>query len=797
MSEGNDKLGIAPFDGSNFANWSYRMRFLLQEKDVLSHVETVAPAVAARGAEWKKTEQKAMHLLIRCLHDDLLEFTRDCPLSYDLWRKLSTTYMRKSIARRVFLTQQLFDLRLEAEENLNGFFLRFDKAVRELKDAGEALEEAAVIVRLMIIMPDEYRSTISALETIDEATLTLAKVKSCLLEHEIRLNGKNAGTDEPSGHAMFLKKAAGSSQGKKKPGKRQCYTCGSEKHLQRDCPKFKEQQANVAARDKAFSMVSMCNVTEHSFQFVLDSGSSEHLINDRNLLTNLRKVDPFTISIAKEGVKLSSNESGLIIGTTFCNGEEKLVNVNDVHYVPELKFNLISVRKLVANGNLVVFDGDEARISKNGETFAIAKSSGGVFWLDIKVQQERHANLAAGAEGNWLWHRRLGHLDMRNVCELVRQDMATGIDMKVSDELSSICDSCVRAKLARLAFNGTRKRATKPLQIVHSDVCGPIDPVGLNGEKYFVTFIDDWSHMCVVYTMKSKAETIDKMKEFYEMATAHFGTKMKKLRCDNGGEYRSWKMKKFAKKKGFRIHFIPPYSPQLNGVAERMNRTLVEKCRAMLLDACLDKKFWPEALMNAVYVTNRSPTVALERKTPFEAWFREKPNLSNLRIFGCRAYVVDAKGHIKKLEDRSHLCEFLGYGDSGWRLWDPVKNRVVVSRDVKFDERENGKRSVEVNLDDEDSLSIESEIVDEDFESANDEVEEAQPEPIPVVIKRPVRERRPPARYADYDCSLALLAESIMSDAPTGYNKIEGRSDEKEWMQAVSEEVDSLQRNST
>ena len=138
--------------------------------------------------------------------------------------------------------------------------------------------------------------------------------------------------------------------------------------------------------------------------------------------------------------------------------------------------------------------------------------------------------------------------------------------------------------------------------------------------------------------------------------------------------------------------FTVPKTPEQNGVAERMNRTLVESVRSMLIDAKLPQRFW--ALSTAVYLKNRSPTKAVKDVTPYEAWRKEKPKVEHLRVFGWDAYAHVPKDERHKLDSKAKKCIFLGYGQGtkGYRLYDPQRRKVFYSRDVKFNET---KREIE------------------------------------------------------------------------------------------------------
>jgi len=180
---------------------------------------------------------------------------------------------------------------------------------------------------------------------------------------------------------------------------------------------------------------------------------------------------------------------------------------------------------------------------------------------------------------------------------------------------------------------------------------------------------------------------LNMFKKYEALSTSNFGTCIFKLRCDNGGEYTSKEFIKFCDYKGIQIQYTTPYTPQQNGHAERLNRTLTDKCRAILLDSGLPKEMWNEGVRTAVYyLLNRSPTVALKDKTPAEVWYGKKPNVGHLRVFGCQGYLLQQKHKRNKFDAKSKLYLLIGYTDHGYRLWDTVNCKVVVGRNVTFNE---------------------------------------------------------------------------------------------------------------
>lgn len=175
---------------------------------------------------------------------------------------------------------------------------------------------------------------------------------------------------------------------------------------------------------------------------------------------------------------------------------------------------------------------------------------------------------------------------------------------------------------------------------------------------------------------------------YESMVTAHFNLKISRFRCDNGREYLSNEMKQHFIARGIRFEFTIRYTPQQNGVAERMNRTLIERARCMLLNCKVEKRFWSEAVLTAAYVINRSPTSALSDKVPAEVWYGHKLNLKKLKVFGCVAFLkIPSELVSSKFESRTLRCYMMGYCANGYRLWCPEQSKLVLGRDVVFDEQ--------------------------------------------------------------------------------------------------------------
>lgn len=181
---------------------------------------------------------------------------------------------------------------------------------------------------------------------------------------------------------------------------------------------------------------------------------------------------------------------------------------------------------------------------------------------------------------------------MQNLRKLWRDQLVTDFDYDSSKDIG-FCESCVEGKHHRSHFpTSSSKRSEELLGLVHSDVCGKMSAQSLSGVEYFLTFIDDTSHYVWMYILKRKDQVFEKFLEWKAQVDKSSGRKLETLRTDNGGEFTSAQFEGYLKSEGVRHERTVPKTPQQNGVAERMNRTLLEIVRSMLADAKLPQKIW-------------------------------------------------------------------------------------------------------------------------------------------------------------------------------------------------------------
>jgi hypothetical protein len=351
------------------------------------------------------------------------------------------------------------------------------------------------------------------------------------------------------------------------------------------------------------------------------------------------------------------------------------------------------------------------------------------------------------------WHERFGHLNEKDLKNIIRKQKVDGIDIK-ADEALPVCETCVKGKQTRKPFTRSVSQSTELLELVHTDVCGPVRVNSLAGSRYFVTFIDDKSTWCEVYFMKKKSEVTEKFKEYKCLVEKKTERKIKTIRSDNGTEYTSHYLKDFLKQEGIRHELTVEYTPQQNGVAERKNRSLVETARCLMIQSGLSASFWAEAILTANHIRNRYPSRSLGGEIPFKMWTRRTPIVSYFRKFGTTAFALDKTPGKGKFDSRSKKCIFIGYSvqSKAYRLWDSEARKVIRSRDVTFTGRnqaendftdfideqifkKNPENVIEFNVPEIQKEDKQTETCDleEDGETL---VEEENGEEIPVIMKR-------------------------------------------------------------
>src|SRR5882672_1152324 len=363
-----------------------------------------------------------------------------------------------------------------------------------------------------------------------------------------------------------------------------------------------------------------------------DSGATRHMTPLGRSLLNYRSINPKPISAANQRTFSTIGRGDLKIrvpnGDTHSN-----ILLKDVLHTPDIALTLVSVGLISDAGYAVLFkDGTCTIRDKSNTVVGQFPKQDGLYKVDRREHPSTSAHTASDGLTIMAAHRRLGHISPEAVRALTRGDTITGLDVDMSS-LPLPCDSCTYAKMMRkpLPKQRTGQRATRFGGEVHTDVWGPSPIKSLGGRSYYISFTNDKTRYTRLHLLSRKSDAFEAYLGFEAWAGTHHHARIAILRSDRGGEYLSGAFSAHLAKQGTERRLTVHDTPQENGVAEWLNRTLLERVRAMLHATQLPKGLWGEVLMHAVWLKNRTLTRALEHTTPHEALIGAKPDLAAAR----------------------------------------------------------------------------------------------------------------------------------------------------------------------
>ncbi|KAI5352933.1 hypothetical protein L3X38_005825 [Prunus dulcis] len=778
------------FNGSNYDFWRIKMCTIFKSHKLWDLVEngyeqsvkkeegedlTAAQKLVVEESIAK--DAKALGLIQNAVSDDIFPRIALKESAKEAWEILQQEFRGDKKVRSVklqALRREFEYTRMHDDESLSGYVTKLLELVNQMKAYGEELTEQRIVQKLLISLSREYDSIAEVIEeTKDTETIGVQEVIGSLKSHEQRLQRHNERVTEKAFSSLNVSSKdqsntvqAGGSKSKKnwKSQKGKKWDSKSENNFKKeskDC-KGKPEAANYAShKEEEGNMFYACHaaaIVKNNGVWYVDSACSNHMTSQASLLVN---IDTKVTSKVKMGARDLVEATGK--GTLVIDTKAGPRYIKEVMLVPGLDENLLSVGQMVEHGYYLVFGDSMVEIfddrSMENLLAKVSMTGNRCFPLSLKYANSV-AMKATIEESTWYWHSRFGHLNMQSLKLLQQQELVYGLPE--IGNANRICQDCAIGKSHGEAF-GKEKiwRASLPLELVHLDVCGPMQTTSIGGNKYFLTFIDDCTRMCWVYFMQFKSEVFNIFKKFKAMVELQSGYKLKKLRSDRGGEYTSAEFLQFCEEIGLERQLTVAYSPQQNGVAERKNRTIVEMSKTMMKEKKLPYKFWGEAVNTAVYIRNRCPTKALD----------------NLR---------------SKLEDAAVKCIFVGYGkcEKGYRVYNLQTNKITTSRSVIFDEN---------SLWDWDTQTVDSVIVQ--IRSSEEEHEETMTDissppqvttaatnvtsPSDSPSSTPVKLRDITEIYAR--CNMSIIEPENFAEA----------SKDKAWQKAMEAEMEMIEKNET
>ena len=715
------------FVGKDYAIWRNRMKMILHHKGSWRIItgEWTRPEHSGPELEkFVKKNQEALSYLTQHLGNDQFRHVTDVEDAKELIRVLDKIYQSSSIISQMSIAQDFYTITKSPTMTMEAHIALVRDLAQRLRAAGHIVEDKLITMRLLHSLPESWRQfSTSCGATSTQSDFTWQKVSSMILDEE-KQRGLQTGSTRGGAQLNFAKgmNANSGSSGRKYQGfkkRRFCTECKSGTHDTTECwilhgaprgtprcstcNKYGHTSDRCRSRSLNTATVQRGRVQKarlfhanaegetsnyQDSSWYIDSGASHHMCHNGDTLTTYKEIEPLPIQMGNGSIAHAIGEGSTHIKTLTPKGIKQLT-LEDVLHVPAAKKNFVSVTALTNEGHTLNFNGSTCTIvDKANQTVGVAKNASRIYKI-VHPNTGILNTATTDIVDNKVWHERLGHIAVSKIVYMANKHIVRNLEVTDSNTAELKCNACIFGKQCRTNFPKYKPyKKQRRLELVHSDLCGHMSIASFNGAVYFMSFIDDNSRKSWIYFLKTKREALEKFKIFKALVENESGLRLRALRTDNGGEYMSHAFQDYLQSNGIRHELTAPYTPQQNGIAERLNRSIMERARSMLHHADLSNIFWAEAVHTANYLRNFVPTKVLGDTCPEEVWTGYKPSVQHLRVFGCDAYVHIPREMRTKLDPRSQKGILVGYGthSSTYKVKLEGSRQAVFSRDVVFDE---------------------------------------------------------------------------------------------------------------
>lgn len=646
------------------------MKDILRELKVWDYVTgvRVRPADPTTLEAWIENDLKALTAIRTRVSTIMVTHIGLADTAKDAWDALANVFNTQGTMSRVTLRRRLFRYSIEEGSDIRAELRSIEDLFQQLTlssaiaSTGNLTDNDLAMI-MLTALPSSWDAFVSSITGLD--TLSSSNLSGRILQEDSRR--KDRATSDTVLVATQRKKT------KFRAGVF-CHNCGKEGHIRPECrsdsKKDSGKKSSYTSKGKTRSHVAeqsdsdSSSESEYAFHvtdtesflsseviWIGDTGTQSHIVRDRSLFVTY--VDrPGTIHGAGQCASLGRGDVRINFATK--SGTIPIVLKDAVH-APDMKYNLISLGRLTSAGLSYEGKGNSLHIKNGKKIIGIGKKTGNLYRLAIKAADP--IALAARIGRTWYeWHCALGHLNKSQLQLMARSKMVNGMDLDADTFQDFECDACVQAKHSRRSFPKAAAASYDAVgDIIFSDIWGPARTTSLQGNSYMITFTDGYSRWVWTYYIKTRDAALACFKLVEAFLDTQFKIKIKALRVDNAREYTQGQFKHYLDSRGILLQATAPYSPQQNGVSERLNRVLIEHARAMLIEHNAPKFLWQEAAAYAVYLKNRSPTRALPNQTPLQALWGKKPDIQDVQEFGVPCWVLSLpREKASKLEAKSH-----------------------------------------------------------------------------------------------------------------------------------------------
>ncbi|GJU27827.1 retrovirus-related pol polyprotein from transposon TNT 1-94 [Tanacetum coccineum] len=555
-------------------------------------------------------------------------------------------------------------------------------------------------------------------------------------------------------------------------------------------PKTPQPKRHVGQQNQSHGFPICLGVDLEPDKWIKDSGCSKHMTGNQKLFSTYKAYNGGNVIFC-------SNLCGNIIGKGTISNDS--LKIDNVEHVDNLGFNLLSIGQICDNKCRVTFSEHDSEITKDGKVIGRGIRKKGLYVMKLGNKPKDQICLATIDDNSTLWHRRLGHANMRLIQSLASKELVRNLPKLKFDQ--HFCDACKIGKQAHASHKAKNVvSTTKCLELLHMDLFGPSAVRSYGGNRYTLVIVDDYSRYTWTRFLKNKTEAFDQFKIFSKKIQNQLGCTIVSIRTDHGREFdNEVQFGEFCNANGITHNFSAPRTPQSNGVVERKNRTLQEMSRTMLNEQSLPQKFWCNAVDTSTYILNRILIRTILGKTPYEILRGRKPTLDYFRVFGSKCFILNTKDYLTKFDPKSYEGVFLGYSQNSkaYIILNKHTRKIEESLNVTFDETPPPSKTsplVDDDLDEEEAIreiekkNLENVVEDETLEI--DEIvniKESRNHPLENVIgnlnQRTLRSQA--QNQSNFYCFISTIE-------PKNVNEALG---DESWIVAMQEELNQFIAN--
>ena len=674
--------------------------------------------IIKKKEQWKSEVEQIKGILRSTIDPQFWQAIKDLPSILQMWNQLRIETHQEEAGNIAVIMQAYYAVNYQESEKLTNWIARVETFRQRLRELNRPIiSEEMVFYKILTCLPPKYDQIQQAIYQLPADQMTIAVLKTKFAHEDARQAQKSTPQAKPLNTKQDRPREAANATQTPKAPPRKCISC--QKPIDNMFPKFTrclgchstwkadnkpayQKKDKPPIKEEKTSLAYAFTTKPQDQQWILDSGCSAHMKTNTADMTNLQ---PSQTQIQVASGDLISAESE---GTLRINSNGRNFDFNKTLVVPNLTQNLMSVKRIAAASPdmYIIFNGTNCQIFKGqleqtGEILLEgAINESGLYAMNnistadhqstetTQIFEQATTNTLQFADSTIVtktlqeYHEDWAHISKEEILAIARDDPAINIANQ-QEEIN--CPTCAEAKLNQSKFaDKIPPRATQAGETIYSDICGPISPSTILGERYLIHFLDEFSGFIFSFLLKHKSEAFNLFKQVRAKLNNIGPSKVKLFVSDGGGEFTNNEFEDFLQKKGISHAIAPPNTPQRMGKSERLNKILLDSTRAMLFNNKMPLRFWGQAVLYATFIRNRQiKRDKLKSRNELLTGF--KSSLKHCLPFGTPVVYNNRDRSIKKLDKRGYRGIFLGFEEFNYcyQILDIETNEIIQVRTIK------------------------------------------------------------------------------------------------------------------